>query len=321
MKRFSFVSFVSLPASLLLLYGTGLPQSAFGCATCGCSLSSDWETQGYSIVSGLKMDILYNFIDQTQLRHGTGSITQNQVPLGQELETFTRNNYITLGFDYDFNSDWGTSIQLPYVIRDHATLGNDHESPDSSGTSSLGDMRLLARYQGFLPGHNLGVELGIKLPTGAFDVPFRSSPQNLLDRGLQPGTGTTDLIAGIYYFDRFSPDWGYFATATVQTALDYRDQYKPGTAENLTFGVRYTGIERFVPQLQINGRLSNRDNGGQADIADTGGALIYLAPGVTFEVSRTVSVFTFVQVPVYQNVNGYQLAPRWTLSAGMRWVF
>ena len=177
----------------------------------------------------------------------------------------------------------------------------------------------MTRYQGFFPSHNFGIELGIKLPTGAFTDTFRSGQP--LDRGLQPGTGTTDAIAGIYYFDKLSLHWGCFGEALVQTALDSRDQYRPGTSESVTLGVRYTGISRITPQFQINGRFAGRDTGAQSDNLNSGGTLIYLSPGVTFEASTNVAVFAFVQVPVYQNVNGYQLAPKWTLSVGMRASF
>ena len=321
MKYLLFIA-TKLVARLLitLLFATLLTsREAKACASCGCSLNSDWESQGYSIETGLKLDIIYNYINQNQLRHGTDKVSASSVPLGQELETSTRSNYETLGLDYVFNADWSVSLLLPYVIRDHTTLGPDHVSYDTSGTSSLGDVRLVGRYQGFFDSHHFGVELGVKLPTGAFTDTFRSGAA--LDRGLQPGSGTTDLIAGLYYFDKLSAHWGYFAEALVQTALDSRREYRSATFENVTLGVRYTGIDRITPQFQLNGKFAGRDTGAQADNLNSGGTLLYLSPGVTFEATKNVAVFAFFQVPVYQNVNGYQLAPKWTLSVGMRASF
>ena len=55
---------------------------------------------------------------------------------------------------------------MPYVVRTHSTYGQfDSTQPlpqlSSSHSSSLGDVRLISSYQGFLPTHNLGVQLGV----------------------------------------------------------------------------------------------------------------------------------------------------------------
>jgi hypothetical protein len=318
MKSHFLKTTISCSLAAVLCLGAATPK-ALGCATCGCSLNSEWESQGYSLAQGFKFDLLYNFIDQNQLWHGTQKISPSQVPLGQELEQYTHNNYVTFGVEYDFNADWGIDLQVPYIFRDHATLGEDHQSYDHSSSASIGDMKLIAHYQGILESHNLGVELGIKLPTGSFTDTFDDGAA--LDRGLQPGTGTWGLIAGVYYFNKIGDNWGYYALATVQTALDSREDYRPGTSENVSLGLRYTGIHHWVPELQVNGSLTGRDTGAQADNADSGGAVVYLSPGVTFEVNEKYSAFVYVQIPVYQNFNGYQLAPAWTLSGGIRVTF
>ncbi len=311
-------SFASIAGLLTLSFAATTPK-AHGCASCGCSLASDWEVQGYSVEPGLKLDINFNYLDQTQYRHGTHHISTLDVPEETELEKSTRTNTTTVNLDYIFNSDWAMSLQVPWISRDHGTYGEEHDELDTSSTDSIGDIKVMARFQGFTKNHNFGLELGVKLPTGSFDKSFRSGKG--LDRGLQPGTGTTDFIAGLYYFDSFSENWGYFAQANVQTPLNSRDGYRPGTAENLNVGVRYTGFHSIIPQLQLNGRIASRDSGGNADVLNSGGSMIYFSPGVTYEVTRQLSTYVFVQIPLYQNLNGYQLAPTWALTAGVRYSF
>lgn len=308
-------------ARLLGLFTLGLVHapSAHGCAACGCSLASDWESQGYSVEPGFKLDVTYAYLEQEQLRSGTHNISPSDVPEGQELEKSTRNNITTLGLDYIFNSDWGVSLDVPWVAREHSTLGESHDELQTSSTSNIGDLRLMGRFQGFTSEHRFGLTLGIKLATGSFTDTFSSGEP--LDRGLQPGTGTTDLLAGVYYFGTFAKNWGYFAQAALQTPLDSRADYKPGTAENLNVGLRYTGIGGVIPQFQVNGRIAGRDSGAEADALDSGGSLIFISPGVTFEVTHQLATYVFVQVPVYQNLNGYQLAPNWGITAGVRYVF
>ncbi len=49
--------------------------------------------------------------------------------------------------------------------------------------------------------------------------------------------------------------------------------------------------------------------------------LVYLGPGLTFNISRSFQIYAFAQVPVAQRVNGLQLEPRSSLSLGLHWAF
>jgi hypothetical protein len=196
-----------------------------------------------------------------------------------------------------------------------------------SKTSGLGDVKVLARYQGFVPQHNLGILFGFKLPTGSHTLTGVStdpaSPGDVaaIDRGLQPGSGTTDVILGAYTFDSLSKNWDYFAQATVQAALNSKDDYKPGTGVNFNLGVRYMGLDNLIPQLQVNTRYVNHDTGANADPTSTGGTLIYLSPGLVVPVTKQASIYGFLQLPLYQNVRGVQLTPRVSASVGARLTF
>jgi hypothetical protein len=239
-----------------------------------------------------------------------------------------------MGLDYSFNSSWGVDLQVPYIFRSHSTLGtaSDGTTPGDGGgqydsnTSSLGDVKIIGRYQGFTPQHNLGVMFGLKLPTGAHDDTAASSDPTspgpvAIDRGLQPGTGTTDGILGVYYMDTLNKNWDYFGQAMVQKALNSSDHYRPGDGVNLNVGLRYMGNAYVMPQIQLNLRHVEHDNGANADTISTGGTLAYFSPGVTVPLGKKVSLYSFVQVPVYQNVNGVQLAPRYTATMGARYAF
>jgi hypothetical protein len=53
----------------------------------------------------------------------------------------------------------------------------------------------------------------------------------------------------------------------------------------------------------------------------SGGTLAYLAPGISVRVGGGASVYGFVQIPVYQNVNSLQLTPSYTVTMGVRQSF
>jgi hypothetical protein len=308
------------------------PQLAHACASCGCSLSAD-AAMGYSAMPGWRLSIEYDYINQDQLRSGTQTVAG--VPAGAELEHETVNQYVTTALSYSPNSSWNLTLLLPYVIRDHSTYGTyDPTQPlpelSRSFSSSIGDAKLILSYQGFLPTNNFGVQLGVKLPTGQYGtaVDFHSGPNagTPLDASLQPGTGSTDIILGAYYYQAISQNFDAFINAQFQAAVKHRmdqpgNDYRPGNSTNLSFGLRYEANPRWVPQLQINLLHKAPDQGALADVQNTAGSVAYLSPGLTAELSARVHAFVFAQLPVYSNLYGIQLFPRWTASAGVSYAF
>lgn len=271
------------------------------------------------------MDLRYDYINQNQLRHGSGTASNADIATAlangsvAETEQATANRYYTLGVDYSPNRIWGFNLQVPYIDRNHSTLGAGDSENTYSHTRSLGDIKFSARYQGFSPDGDIGIQLGLKLPTGKHDYNFSSGPQAgmPLDRSLQPGSGSTDLILGVYHYGTLNRNWDWFAQGIFQTAIKTLDDYRPGNALNLNTGVRYIAFDNIVPQLQINAQTRQRDTGVSADPANTGGNLVYLSPGITVTLNKSTKIYSFIQVPVYQYVEGLQLAPRWNASVGL----
>lgn len=298
--------------------------NALACASCGCSLSSDWDTQGIGARAGFKVDLRYDYLNQNQVRSG-GSAVGTWPQAGHEQELKTINRYTTLGLDYTTEGAWGFNLQLPYIDRSHATNGMNFDGTDygESHTQSLGDVKFLARYNGFLNNPELGVQVGVKLPTGSHTEVFNAGPiaGQPLDRGLQPGTGTTDLLLGAYRTTTLTQTLDGYAQVLAQMPLNTKDGYKTGNSVNVNLGVRYTDLGRLEPQFQLNARAIGKDKGANATPADSGGVTVYASPGATYAVNDKLSVYGFVQLPVYQYLNGYQLAPRYLVSVGTRFSF
>jgi len=319
-----------LVATLILL--SALPQRSHACASCGCTLSAD-AAMGYSALPGWRLSIEYDYIDQNQLRSGTQPVSG--VPAGSELEHETVNQYVTAGLNYSPNSSWNLLLLMPYVIRSHSTYGAyDPTQPlpelSRSFSSSIGDARFIASYQGFLPTHNLGVQLGVKLPTGQYGtaVDFYSGPNagTPLDASLQPGTGSTDVIVGAYYYQAISQNFDAFVNGQFQAAVKHKmdqpgNDYRPGNSTTVSFGLRYEANPRWVPQLQMNLLHKSPDQGALADVQNTAGNVVYVSPGITAQLASSLHVFAFAQLPVYSNLYGFQLFPRWTASVGLTYAF
>ncbi len=290
---------------------SGAPVAAWACATCGCTLSAD-AAAGYSAIPGLRFNFEYDYINQDALRSGTGTAIPAQVTNnpsnpalgGGEIEKQTINRYFAMGMSYSPNSEWSVSVLVPYVMRSHTTFGQQPTPYTSSETasnqisgaslSSPGDVKIVGSYQGLLPTHNLGVQLGVKLPTGHYGtaVNFNSGPNagTPLDASLQAGTGSTDVILGAYYYRAVSQE-------------------------------RYEAHPQWVPQLQVNLLRKSADQGALADTADTAGTVVYLSPGVTLHVMGNLHLFAFAQIPMYSRLDGYQLFPHWTATVGGSYAF
>jgi hypothetical protein len=313
-------------AAILLGCSTIASNSALACSSCGCTLTTDWAAQGFGSVSpGLRADLRFDYLDQDQLRSGTKAVDRasQAIPNDRELQQRTRNLNYSLFLDYTANADWGVNLQLPYFDRYHTTIAPGDTDISTSHTKSLGDVRVTARYQGFSPDHSYGVQFGVKLPTGGIHNVFVDGPQagQPLDRGLQPGTGTTDLLVGVYKFGALNRDWDYFAQSLLQLPTNSREDFKPGNGANVNFGVQYVSFESWTPRLQINARIEDRDSGAQADVENSGATLVYLSPGAIFHLSRNAHAYAFMQVPIYQRVNGFQIEPRYTTSFGVGFQF
>jgi len=320
------------PALAVAALALSAPHRASACATCGCTLSAD-AAMGYSAAPGWRMSFEYDYINQDQLRSGTH--TASGVPNGQELEHDTLNRYFTTGLSYSPNSSWNVALLVPEVDRTHSTYGTfDSTQPlpdlSNSRSSSLGDVKLIGSYQGLLPTHNLGIQLGVKLPTGHYGtaVDFYSGPNagTPLDASLQPGTGSTDVIVGAYYYRAISQDFDAFVNGQYQAAVRHHldepgNDYRPGNSTTLSFGLRYEGSPQWVPQLQVNVLHKSPDQGALADVQNTAGTVLYLSPGLTARVLAPLHVFAFVQLPVYSNLYGTQLFPRFTASVGVSYAF
>jgi hypothetical protein len=344
-------------APRLALAGLGLalvmaPIPAFACTTCGCSLVTD-AAMGYSAAPGWRLSLQYDYINQSQLRSGTSSVSAASVAAindaggNQEVEHDTINRYTTLGLSYSPNADWNFNLLVPYIDRSHTTYGaaTNPLTPDQlSGAtvSGLGDIKFITAWQGLLPTHNLGLQLGVKLPTGNYGGPnasgtgtvgrnpttFSSGPATgeLLDTSLQAGTGSTDLIAGAYYYQAVSQNFDAFVNGQFQAAVMHKlnqagQDYRPGNLATVSFGVRYEKNPDVVPQLQMNVSRKSADQGALADTADTAGTVAYLSPGVSLSLMKNMQVYGFVQLPVYSKLEGYQLFPRWTATAGLSYTF
>jgi len=294
-------------------------------ASCGsafCTINTNWGVQGQWTEPGIRADLRYEYINQDQPMNGKDKVSVGQIPMHHDEVHTVNKNWIAT-FDYQFDSAWGISAVIPVVDRDHLHIHNHQgaQIPESWNFTQLGDVRVLARYQ--FPGregtdHTLtssGMIFGLKLPTGKFDVTNAEGEQ--AERPLQPGSGTTDLVFGVYLQGNLPlKDFSWFTQAQYVGALNMREEFRPGDRFTIDLGVRYD-ISNLGLMLQLNALSKAKDLGAQAETDDSGGTFVFVSPGISYSITRNLQAYGFVQFPVYQYVNGVQLTANRAVALGI----
>lgn len=312
----------ALAAALGLLPTLGLAS----CGSAFCTVNTDWNVQGVFTEPGGRAELRYEFLRQGQLRAGSRKVSPGEVPQHHD-ERYTKNQALFGSFDYNFG-DWGLSLVVPLVDREHEHIHNHHgqaliEAWDLRG---VGDIRAAARRQWQLASEDAaltqsgGLLGGLKLPSGR--TTLANGDGDVAERSLQPGTGTTDAFGGAFY----QAGWARlglsaFAQGVYGSALNSDQGYRPGSRFVLDAGLRYDVTPQWAVLLQLNALWRGRDSGDAAEPEDSGGRYLFLSPGLSWSVGRDLQLFAIAQLPLYQHVNGVQLTAAWGATAGLGWRF
>ena len=315
-------------------------------ASCGstfCAVDTHWDTQGLANDEGLRIDLRYSYAKANKLRYGNSyaTLAASDGSGRGELENMrTINRVLDFDVDYVVSDKWNLAVDLPFIMRDH-THTLDYNNGVSNGSvvqqakfNQLGDMQVVGKYKFDSDDHHAGsgIRLGLKLPTGSIDQTM--TPQDptkppgtpyVLDRSSQPGSGSTDIILGAYYHhDSANTPWGWFASGQLQSAVSTRNDYRPGNGMNLDAGVHYAFSAALTGLLQLNTQVKQRDGGLLANPTHSGGHSLNLSPGLSYAVVPRTRLYSFVQLPIVQYVNGdasdpdlRQLTAPWSFSIGI----
>lgn len=315
---------IGLVAGGLLLGATAARAS---CGSAFCSLDTNFGLPGNLSGSGLRLDLRYEFISQNQPRHGSDAVHVGEIPAHHD-EVRTLNRNWLAGIDYAFDDAWGIAVHAPVVDRDHTHIHNHMGEPlrENWEFTEPGDVQVLGRHQWHLwrtasPGtearyDTVGINLGVKLPTGRTSV--KNDDGEPAERSLQPGTGTTDVLIGAFYQSLpVHGAWSWFAQGLYQHPTDSDDHFRPGARLTLNAGVarKLTGTCSLL--VQLNAQHRSRDEGSNAEPEDSGGKAVFLSPGVSWALTPKLSVYGFMQKPIYQYTNGVQLTADWSAVAGV----
>ena len=294
-------------------------------ASCGsafCTLMTDRYAQGAGEPHlGWSVDLRLESVTQQTLRTGITTIAASQVSGEDAIERHTKNTNLVTTLSYGLGPDWSLSLRIPALKRDHVHDRVDEDTGQPSireqwRFTRLGDVQAIARRQFAVDAGATSFALfgGLKLPTASINITNSSGTR--AERALQPGSGTTDIILGIASRRALGLSDALIGQASVSQALNSREDFKPGTRVELSAGWSHAFTQNFGAVVQLNLRHRVRDSGAQAEPANSGSTSADLSPGLTFSVGQASTLYAYLQVPIYQRVNGIQLVPRSSLAVG-----
>lgn len=185
----------------------------------------------------------------------------------------------------------------------------------TSTTTSFADGAIFARYdllrknvpRGYT---RLSPEIGVKVPSGgAFS------------------TGSTDVL-GTLVLSHWRDPHALIADAQFTYATANDQALRLGNRWNYDLAYVYRllprgelGIPFLLLVLELNGEQVRRTRLNTTPLADSGGHLVFLSPGLEFQpINRLLLEFS-TPIPVVRDLNGKQLRPRSSLIVGIRWLF
>jgi hypothetical protein len=207
------------------------------------------------------------------------------------------------------------------------------------GTTSLVDTALSGVYRVYQDDiHRIQVSLGFSFPTGSNRAIFtnfllptgvRSNIRGFY--GMQPGTGTFDIMPGIVYAGHLGP-WSWGLSYRGRLPLGANQQgYLWGDLHEFNGWAGYTWIPGLTTTARVNGSTQGAIRGVDPEIRGPavpanplfyGGQRVELFGGATisgkFVGFENATLAVEAGAPVYQNLNGPQIMKNWQAGMSLR---
>ncbi len=259
------------------------------------------------------------------LKEGTETVAD---PKDQAVTTFEEDLEVVYGATRDL------TLGVAQPILEHRLRFNDPAGERRTiSADGPGDLTLVGAYRLFRRDIERGTTQfsllgGLKLPSGATDIEdsnlprLTGKPGTRLPPNLQLGSGSVDGIvglAGFHNMDRLS----FYADVQGKLNTEGAQDFQAGN--NLFYDLSADYV--LLPQrnmfviLELNGVSTSRAEQAGRTVRDSGGQLLFISPGLLYLPIPNLILETSVQVPIYRDLNGRQLAPDWSVVAGLRYLF
>jgi hypothetical protein len=233
-----------------------------------------------------------------------------------------------------------------------AMMMNNGDSKFTTRTSGIGDVKVGGLYRFYLNGNKKAhFGLSVSLPTGSIDekdtIPGMGGPsKQQLPAPMQLGSGTYDLLPSVTYVQQFET-WSYGAQANAVLRMESENDngYRLGNIFGTTTWLGYNLSEWIGLNTGLNYTYTSKLKGSQDDVNEGpmmgmgvnpntvttayednyGGEQLDAIFGLNFYVPSGMlqgqRLAVDLRLPLWQDLNGYQLETDYTLTLGWQMAF
>ena len=331
MKKF-YIIFASIVSTLVLV---SLAQAS--CGSSNCSLLTGSQ-EGLVNKGRFVFDLSYSYIPQDQKQKGSSDTSEVLVPKidfenkdiepEHHREFRTLNKLAKLDVSYGLTEKLTLSLSLPFFndrFHEHddgvELPAENGEFTNQDGSTGFGDISLVAKYQLWRTTKHLLIGgAGIKFASGEYEL--KNSEGDINEPTLMPGTGSYDaIVSGLYNYTVIPNKLSLFTSVSHRFTTENSRDYLFGDTTFVDGGASYLLTDKVNVSAQINARISRRDQFLGMDVPSTGGEFVFLTPGVRLYASENLSLYSHVQIPIYQRVNEVNLVADYGLLLGASYGF
>ena len=208
-------------------------------------------------------------------------------------------NRLSLGLAYAPNTRWMLGLNLPYVNRQLDSFNLAEQDVTSLGDITLTVKNFLQEKE-FFQDHMYGFLGGIKFATASEQKDSQGVP---LDFDVQAGQGATVVNAGFWYAHYKYP-YLVYSSASYHVASDGYQDFQAGDALVYNSTVQYALSPVLSYYLGLEGRSSEKDAFAGIKDRDSGGTIIFLAPGIIYTIQQDLLLNAVIKFPAIDELNG-----------------
>ena len=250
-------------------------------------------------------------------------LTKTDDPSGQNREVDVYS--VPVVMVYGFTSKASLLVKIPFLVKEMKT-----GTGSVRGDEGLGDISVLGKYRVHTHNYKGGTSrialiAGLKLPTGEDK---QQDAFGLLPPGLQLGSGSVDIIAGVAHTIQtldyeVDTDLRYIFNNKAN-GFEFGDvfQYNLSLQKRIfPFTLPDKGMyDQFNALIEFNGFFQEKNEFLGIDQPSSGGHTLFISPGLQYVTKRTIYEASF-QYPIVQDLTGTQLETDYKLALSLRVIF
>ena len=302
---------------LAVALGFAGPQAADACSICRCG-DPAFAALGLDLFNPGRFNLALDW-DRFEKAQGPED----------DQESLVEDRY-TLTASYAVSNRLTLLARIPWSSRELTEAGHEelkHGELEQVSASGLSDPELYVNFRLWSAPITsavgsrgwIGVQAGIKTDWGRNNL---TQDGERIDEHAQPGTGSTDWIAGLAGVYVLDPQSTLFASAQYRQTGTNSYGYRYGDITLVTAGFERSFGRVLDGVIEADFRdagMDEVDDSGAHD-PDTGGQMLYATPRLLIRLSPALVARASAQIPVAESLNGDQTEHTgW--NAGVTWTF